>query len=168
MFSQQRDFQTKKGFSAANPPDVWGFFFFPLVVYTIPHAEWLCKFCESSITPRFCRTRYQALQRLTSEAVRLSVSANLYSHSLIPHRPCRIRYQIPVIFHLTAMTKSELELSVSESGNEELCSELSPDVDCRLAMKRVSNGDSGQHAKLKPEHLTHGGFSVGRGFSVLR
>ena len=47
-------------------------------------------------------------------------------------------------------------------------SELSPDVDCRLAMKRVSNGDSGQHAKLKPEHLTHGGFSVGRGFPVLR
>ena len=51
---------------------------------------------------------------------------NLRSPSLIPHRPCRIRYQIPVSFHLTARTKSELELSVSESGNEELCSELSP------------------------------------------
>ena len=50
---------------------------------------------------------------------------NLRSPSLIPHRPCRIRYQIPVSFYLTARTKSELELSVSESGNEELCSELS-------------------------------------------
>ena len=47
-------------------------------------------------------------------------------------------------------------------------SELSPDADCRPAMKRVSNGNSGPRAKLKPEHLTRGWLSVGRGFSVLR
>ena len=39
-----------------------------------------------------------------------------------------IRYQILVSFHLTARTKSELELSVNESGNEELYSELTPDT----------------------------------------
>ena len=102
---------------------------------------------------------------MSNEAVRLSGSANLRSPSLIPHRPCRIRYQIPVSFHLTARTKSELELSVSESGNEELCSELSPDVDCRLAMKRVANGDSDPRVKLSPEPLTHGRLFVSRGFS---
>ena len=56
---------------------------------------------------------------------------NLRSPSLIPHRLCRIRHQIPVSFHVTARTKSELELSVSESGNEELRSELSPVLDER-------------------------------------
>ena len=56
-------------------------------------------------------------------------------------------------------------LSVSESGNEELCSELSPDVDCRPAMKRVSNGDSDPRAKLRPEPLTRGRLFVSRGFS---
>ena len=83
---------------------------------------------DSVITPRSkagvvtnlrskCQTKPQGwMQRL---------KMNLRSPSLIPHRLCRIRYQIPVSFHVTARTKSELELSVSESGNEELCSELS-------------------------------------------
>lgn len=34
--SQQRGFQTKKGISAANPPDVSGISYLPFVVYTIP------------------------------------------------------------------------------------------------------------------------------------
>ncbi|MFR3344762.1 MAG: hypothetical protein ACLTS6_12535 [Anaerobutyricum sp.] len=59
-------------------------------------------------------------------------------------------------------------MSVSESGNEGLCSELSLDVDCRPAMKRVLNGDSDLRAKLKPGHFTNGRLLVGREFPVLR
>lgn len=51
-------------------------------------------------------------------------------------------------------TKAEGE-AVRLSGSANLRSP-SPDVDCRPAMKRVSNGDSDSHAKLKPEYLTRG------------